>query len=137
LSYYRICSAKSQDGIDWYDLGKVLIDFDSGETNFARPSVFKRGSTYVMFYSYKGSKHDYRIGMATSVDFIVWKRCDHKLSLNLGRKSDFDSEMMCYPSVFISENTLYLFYCGNNFGRDGIGYLTADVSEFDNFISCD
>lgn len=135
LSYYRICSAKSNNGLDWFEMGKVLIDFDIGETHFARPWVLKCGEIYVLFYSFKGSKHDYRLGMATSTDFVEWKRCDNKISINFGEEGDFDCEMMCYPSISVLEDTLYLFYNGNRFGRDGIGYLTAELSDLYELIN--
>jgi len=36
-------------------------------------------------------------------------------------ESGFDSEMVCYPFVFVREDKRYLLYNGNAFGREGIG----------------
>ena len=134
-SKYRICSAESRDALEWFNLGKVLIDFENDETNFARPWIIKLNSLYVMFYSYKSLHHEYKLGMSVSENFIDWKRLDHKISVSLGQENDFDNKMMCYPSIFVHNNTIYLFYNGNAFGKDGVGYLTADLNEFKKLVS--
>jgi hypothetical protein len=35
--------------------------------------------------------------------------------------SGWDSEMQAYPSVVVSENQTYLFYNGNEYGKQGFG----------------
>ena len=42
-------------------------------------------------------------------------------------ESGWDSEMLCYASVIKYENTYYMFYNGNNFGKTGIGYATKKI----------
>ena len=37
-------------------------------------------------------------------------------------ENDFDSEMICYGKVFRHGDRTYLFYSGNHFGMDGIGW---------------
>ena len=34
----------------------------------------------------------------------------------------FDSEMICYGKLYRNKERLYLFYSGNHFGMDGIGW---------------
>ena len=36
-------------------------------------------------------------------------------------KSGWDSDMVYSPSVVQVKNKLYMFYCGNNFGQEGLG----------------
>ena len=119
-SYYRICSAESKDGIDWYNTGQVLIDFGKDETNFARPWILEYDNYYHMFFSKAGRKNKYRVGYASSEDLKTWVRDDSKVQIDVSRDS-FDSEMICYPSVTLINKKLYMLYNGNKFGHDGIG----------------
>jgi hypothetical protein len=60
------------------------------------------------------------LGYAYSDDLIHWTRDDDHAGITLS-KEGWDSEMMCYPNIFESENNIYLLYNGNNFGKNGFG----------------
>ncbi len=47
-------------------------------------------------------------------------RKDNDLNLNLS-KVGFDTEMMSYPYVILINGKKYMFYNGNQFGKEGIG----------------
>ena len=36
-------------------------------------------------------------------------------------ETGWDSEMICYPHIAKIDNKIYLFYCGNEFGKNGFG----------------
>jgi hypothetical protein len=62
----------------------------------------------------------YRLGYAYSDDLTHWTRDDEHAGTELSAEG-WDAEMMCYPNVFEHNNTIYLLYNGNNFGRNGFG----------------
>jgi hypothetical protein len=42
-------------------------------------------------------------------------------------KAGWDSEMFCYPIVIEYKGQNYMFYNGNNYGRDGFKYAISDT----------
>jgi hypothetical protein len=75
-----------------------------------------------MWYSYRGNNdiQTYRIGYAESINGVDWIRKDEEVNFDTSKK-DWDSEMVCYPFVFIYKNDKYMLYNGNNYGKTGIG----------------
>jgi len=122
-SYYHIKYAESKDGVDWKRNGFVCIDLRGGEKNIARPCVMKEKSMYRMWYSYNRGR-GYRIGYATSRDGISWTRYPTPGGLELSA-SGWDSEAMAYPSVVKHRGRWFMFYNGNEYGKDGIGLAIA------------
>ncbi len=111
--------AESQDGIHWKVLPQTCVDKESeGEYSFAVSTVLKENNIYKMFYSYRGDS--YRIGYAESVDGYIWKRMDNEILL-CPSETGWDSEMIEYPSVFDYAGKRYMLYCGNGYGRSGMG----------------
>ena len=125
-SFYRICSAESKNGFEWYNTGNVLIDLKDQETNHARPWIINYQNNFHMFFSKKSNLSQYNFGYASSKDLNNWVRDDTKIKMK-GNESSFDSEMICYPSVSKIEKKLYLFYNGNKFGFDGAGLATLNL----------
>lgn len=62
----------------------------------------------------------YRLGYAYSLDGINWIRKDDDAGIDV-TPGTWDSDMMCYPSVFESDGKFYLLYNGNEFGKYGFG----------------
>jgi hypothetical protein len=65
-------------------------------------------------------KNGYRIGYASSIDLIKWKRDDSKAGIDVS-ENGWDSEMISYPHVFELDNNVYMLYLGNQVGRFGFG----------------
>lgn len=74
----------------------------------------------------KNKNRSYRIGYAVSKDLKSWKRCDEKLGFVLS-ETGWDSQMQCYPNVFVMEDELYMLYNGNEFGKYGFGLAKLEV----------
>ena len=130
--YYHIKHAQSTDGVHWTPSGHICIDFaNTREYAIAKPSVIKVESTYLMWYSYRGKT--YHIGCATSKNGITWKRRDHELGL-APSTTGWDSEMVCYPYVFVHNDALYMFYNGNGFGESGLGIATAKRNTLQRYL---
>jgi hypothetical protein len=121
-----IKTANSTDGIHWTRESMPAVGFSySGEYALARPCVLADGKGFRMWFATRGDR--YRIGAAVSRDGQNWLRCDEDAGLQPG-SSGWDSEMVCYPCVIRHENSLYLFYNGNAFGRDGFGLAVWEGS---------
>jgi len=117
--FYNIKYACSKDGINWEIDNLTSIDFSyDNEFAICRPSIIKFNNRYHMVFCHRGDK--YSLGYAYSEDKLNWVRDDKALKLNKS-VTGFDSEEMSYPFWFIYDESIYLFYCGNNYGNSGIG----------------
>lgn len=127
--HYNIKHRSSSDGLNWSkENPKTCIDF-ANETEYAiaRPSVVFEGGLYRMWYSFREQEDikTYRIGYAESADGLNWARQDNKAGIDVS-EDGWDSEMICYPSVFRHENDWYMLYNGNGYGRSGFGLAIWD-----------
>jgi hypothetical protein len=120
-SRYHLKTATSQDGIGWSRHGRVAVDFkDAGETNLGRGCVVRTRSGWQLWFCAASRTSKYRLAYAESADGITWQRCDERAGLTVSSEAGaFDSEMVAYPFVVRHGATEFLFYNGNNFGRDG------------------
>lgn len=131
-----ICLAVSQDGIHWKKRGMVMQrdpNRDYENVGVAGPVVQQHvDGTFQMWYSAIGSRWGYYcICYAESDDGIFWTR-GAKYGDNLQltpAKSGWDSQMVEYPTVIREGNHWRMFFCGNGYGKTGIG--TALGSEID------
>ena len=71
-----------------------------------------------MWYVYRGEQ--YRIGYAHSKDGINWERRDDLSGIDVS-ESGWDGIAISYPHVIEHNGYLYMLYCGNDYGRDGLG----------------
>lgn len=120
--------ATSKNGIDWATSDTICIDSTYDGQSFARPWVLKENGKYKMWFSTrgpvgyreKGGQH-YMVECAESLDGQHWER---KADEGVISKSEtgWDSEMIAYASVIKHEDTYYMLYNGNNFGKTGFGY---------------
>jgi len=124
---YRIRMAWSRDGIAWTKIGRDLIESRLEEDEAqASPDVFWRDGRYHMFFCYRrsanfrGRENGYRIGYAVSEDLLHWTRDDSKAGIDVADEG-WDSEMISYPHVFELDGRTYMFYLGNQVGREGFG----------------
>jgi hypothetical protein len=120
---YNIKYAESKDGINWTREGIVCIDFRfENEYAISVPRVIKENGVYKMWYSFRGNNdiQTYRIGYAESNNAVDWIRKDEEVNFDTSKKG-WDSEMVCYPFIFIYKNEKYMLYNGNNYGKTGIG----------------
>lgn len=126
--YYVIKYAESTDGINWKRNNQICINsiYGMGDFSICRPSVIKIGNTYHMWFSYRGE--NYSLGYAYSNDGVNWTRDDSKSGIS---KPDtgWDSKMQCYCQVFQYNGDYYMIYCGNNYGKDGLGIAKLTIEE--------
>jgi hypothetical protein len=121
---YGIHHAVSSDGIDWICEPGLCIPFaDKYEYAFGRPSVVYWNDRYHMWFAHRATKNiaTYRMGYASSKDGLNWQRNDSIAGIDVSAEG-WDSEMICYPSVFRHKGYKYMLYNGNDYGRTGFGY---------------
>ena len=117
--YYVIKYAESKDGIHWIRNNIICIDFkNQNEYAIGKPCVLKIKDRYHMWYSYRGEQ--YRIGYAISSDGIKWERKDENAGIDVSDHG-WDSKSICYAHVLQYKDYLYMFYNGNDFGKEGLG----------------
>lgn len=131
-SVYVLMHATSRDGIQWERSGQPIMPARVDDECQTNPSVVQIDGRFHMWFCYRhgldfrNSQRSYRIGYAGSDDGLAWQR-DDEASVLEPSASGWDSEMVCYPSVFTLDNgTTYMLYSGNGFGRDGFGIAVLD-----------
>ena len=115
---YVIKYASSNDGIVWHRDDIICISaVHAGEHSISRPSVIRGDDGWHMWFCHRGDR--YRLGYAVSSDGRTWDRVDDHLTI--GPLSDWDGDEQAYPHVFEHGGRLWMLYCGNGYGRDGLG----------------
>lgn len=129
MPVYDVRYVESYDGIHWPSKGRVQIPIvDADEHGFGRPYVIpKKNGGYRMFYSIRRKSFKaYRLGYAESVDGVSWKRMDDVLNLDVGEQGSFDSDAIMYAAPIELNGKLFVFYNGNDFGRDGFAVASLE-----------
>lgn len=116
--YYHIREAYSRDGIHWERPGKVIVDLiPPDEYALGAPDLDTVDGARCLYFTARG--HRYRLFAAVEGPPDTWTRLPAPIALE---RSDFDSEMQCYPRSLRLPGGSYLLYAGNGYGRAGIGY---------------
>ncbi len=131
---YTIRMAESDDGIHWKKDHRELLSprLEADECQ-ASPDVFFHNGKYHMFFcyrystGYRGKEKGYRIGYASSTNLYHWERDDSKAGIDISADG-WDSEMISYPHVFELDGHIYMFYLGNQVGRQGFGLAELEGS---------
>lgn len=122
---YNIRHAFSPDGFHLSDEYQVCVDMFGGEYRVGRPYVIKDGGVYKMFYGAGTKAEGYRLAYAESADGIRWTRKDEEVGIDVSA-SGWDSRMQAYPAVVRFRDRVYMFYNGNDYGREGFGYAVLE-----------
>lgn len=122
---YNIRHAFSPDGIHLNDNHQVCVDMTGTEYRVGRPYVIKHEGLYKMFFGAGTKEEGYRLAYAESPDGIHWTRDDEKLGMQVS-ESGWDSAMQAYPSLVQCAGATYMFYNGNDYGREGFGYAVLN-----------
>jgi predicted GH43/DUF377 family glycosyl hydrolase len=122
---YNIRYIESSDGINFNQRSILCIDTEGKEYRIGRPRVYKRKTKYMMFYTKGTLNGDYIAGYAESQDGEKWIRNDGKIGITLS-KTGWDSKSLSYPSLIGYRGKVYMFYNGNDMGKDGFGYAVLE-----------
>lgn len=132
-SQYLLMHATSTDGVNWIRNGKSIIPAKVENESQTSAAIIFLDSKYHMFFCYrygtdfrKAKDRGYRIGYASSTDLVNWTRDDEQAGIDVS-ESGWDSEMIAYPHIARINDKYFMFYCGNNFGREGFGYAELQL----------
>jgi len=122
MPVYDIRYIESLDGVNWPDSGEKLFDLDrDNEHGLGRPFIYSLNNYQILMYSIrKKNPRTYRIGHAICKNFEDWIRVDSDIGMNISH-SGWDDNDIEYASIIASENKIFCFYNGNNFGETGFG----------------
>lgn len=127
-SHYHIKYAESADAINWERDGRIAIDFATEEeSNVGRSWVIAGALKLHMWFGYVRGNSSYRIGYATSSDYLRWHRDDALSGIDVS-VDGWDSEMICYPNVIVHGGRAFMLYNGNRFGKDGFGLAVREAT---------
>ncbi|MBS4774067.1 MAG: hypothetical protein KHX55_07340 [Proteobacteria bacterium] len=118
LPVYDIRYMESADGFSFPDHGTLAIPVSGECHRVGRPYVFKENGLFKIYYGYGSEEKPYQLAYAESKDGVHWEPREINLPL---ADSGWDSQMMAYPSFVRANGKGYLFYNGNNYGREGFG----------------
>jgi hypothetical protein len=131
---YDLKVAQSDDGIAWRQPGLTALPCGHDSEALTRPTVIKENGAYHMWFCYRGMSdfrngaEGYRIGYAYSHDLEQWTRDDTRAGIELS-DSGWDSLMLAYPYVIRQDKRLLMFYNGNGFGAEGMGYAECSLEK--------
>lgn len=124
---YEICHIEGDDLLALPRNGKLCIQPVLPEYRIGRPRVYRRDGDYVMYYTKGTVSGDYFPGRAVSSDGLVWTRQDVQFELFLS-PSGWDSRHLCYPAFLEVDGREYIFYNGNDMGKDGFGVAVREIA---------
>ena len=76
-----------------------------------------------VFYTRRTLDFKYFIGAAKKGPNGIWTRVDDWLNtIEHGCDGEFDEQMVYFPCVLDTGSKIFLFYTGNGYGKEGIGY---------------
>ena len=120
---YQVALATSPDGMDWQHDGQpVLPRLSEDECQDIFSPFFFNDKWHAVFAWRNPSTSDgaYRMGYAWSTDLQTWTRDDTQAGITTS-ETGWDSQMMCYPHIKEIDGRIFMFYCGNAFGKEGFG----------------
>lgn len=117
---YHIRTLTSDDGLTFSGIGDLCLGVSGSEYRIGRPRVFRADDRFIMHFTAGTVEGGYRAGYAESVDGVRWNRDDTRLGISLSVQG-WDSRHLCYPAVISCYGQTYLFYNGNDMGREGFG----------------
>ena len=132
-SQYLLVHATSKDGIHWNRDPRPIIEPKVEYESQTSAAIIKIDNRYHMFFCYRYGldfRHTlgkgYAMGYAYSDDLYNWTRDDSMVGIELS-KDGWDSKMIAYPHVSKIGDKYYMFYCGNDFGKEGFGYAELKI----------
>ncbi len=129
---WQIGLATSKDGISWtkHSGNPVLKKGPSStwdESRTGGPCVLFDGNTYKMWYQGMDKMKSFKIGYATSMDGINWKKYSKNPILDLGVSGSWDEGYVSNPKVYFDGITYKMWFNGRSLTTQNykIGYATS------------
>ncbi|WP_222616567.1 glycoside hydrolase family protein [Undibacterium umbellatum] len=120
---YQVALATSSDGINWQHDGQPVVPrLSENECQDVFSPFFLNGKWHAVFAWRHPSTSGgaYRMGYASSPDLKTWIRDDAQAGISTS-DNGWDAQMICYPNIKEIDGRIFMFYCGNSFGKEGFG----------------
>ena len=118
---YNVKYCESVDGVNFEAKSIDCLNFkNKKEYRIGRPRVWKSDMGYEMIFTWGDKVGHYQMGYAKSIDGKKWERDDEKLNFYPSNKG-WDSKWVSYGVPIHVNGKTYMFYNGNNMGREGFG----------------
>lgn len=117
---YNVRQAFSQDGLN-FDRRRstVVIELEDDEVAIASPAPRWVGDTQEILFTARTQNYRiYSVPVTASGDILR-----RRTLLDIAR-GDWDADMQAYPRILRHDGVDWLFYCGDGYGRAGIGMVT-------------
>jgi hypothetical protein len=124
---YSLRIIESQSPVVWpKKTGVPAIKFScKDEHGLACASVWTERGLFKLIYSIRSRSKKYRLGYAESTDGKYFRRKDSEIGIDVSEKG-WDSEMIAFADQIKVQKKTLLFYCGNNYGQDGMGFASLE-----------
>lgn len=122
---YEVFYQESEDGLCFADRGKRIVAYERRtEHGLGRPQLVAIDGVDYVFYTRRTLDYRrYGMGIARSKGPSSWERVDALLSgITHGPEGAFDSHMVYFPCFLDTGRRRFLFYSGNGYGKEGLGY---------------
>lgn len=125
---YNLKYMESKDLLNWQNIkSQTVIDFkNEDEHGICKSVLWKEDGLYKIIYSLRHLSKGYRLGYGESKDGINWTRMDDKVGITISDKPAWDDDMVCFAERLEYKDKVYLFYSGNHYGMQGIGYAELE-----------
>jgi predicted GH43/DUF377 family glycosyl hydrolase/predicted small lipoprotein YifL len=129
----RIGVARSADGLRWEKLrANPVLELDD-EAGLGEPAVWMSRGFYWMLYTARDFAENRHLALARSTDGVHWE----KLKAAFAGSADWDSKVLCDPTVVVDGDTVHVWFGGGNVaspdenlnGQIGFGQLKEAVSQ--------
>jgi hypothetical protein len=129
LPLYNLKYMTSDSPLEWSaKKSDVAVEFaNDDEHGIAKCTLWKEDRQYKIIYSIRSHSKGYRLGYGESKDGIHFSRMDHHVGIDVSEMG-WDSEMIAFAERIQICDKVYLFYCGNHYGMEGMGYAELDKS---------
>jgi len=101
-------------------LTSIKLNKSKKEIRVARPNLVYFKKKYLLFFCVSTTSSFYHIEYAESLNLKNWKRKGKIQFIGSKNLQAECNKMQAYPYVLKSNDILYIFYNGNNFGQNGI-----------------
>ena len=122
--YYDVRTAISENGISWTSENNIVLPLINDISNIAAPTIITLNGEKRMFFSFiEKELRVYNIGSA------LWQgeKWEYKNEIfDAIEKENWDTHK-AYPHAIVHKDKVYLFYCGNEFGKGGLGFISSKL----------
>lgn len=115
---YNLRTIESDNLYKWNNNQTQILKASPDRKEFAlgRPWIEYKNNLYHLFISSRTRHKGYCLSYAISSDGNNWVRKDEKIEID---EHKYNKDMQCFSSILTINNKTYMFYNGNEYGKDG------------------